>query len=102
MLIFFLHFGYSYFSFCISQCQACNWISVNRTMGIYNWIKKTGINIYIKPKMIILSLKFNKFSRGRSFWKFNNSLLRDRTYVTEIKNVINRVKEQYASPVENM
>ena len=54
------------------------------------------------PSLILLSLKFNKFSRGRSFWKFNNSLLRDRTYVTEIKNVINRVKEQYASPVENM
>ena len=52
--------------------------------------------------LILLSLKFNKFSRGGSYWKFNNSLLRDRTYVTEIKNAINRVKEQYASPVENM
>lgn len=52
--------------------------------------------------MILLSFKFNKFSRGHSYWKFNNSLLKDSTYVTEIKNVINRVKEQYALPVENI
>lgn len=52
--------------------------------------------------MILLSFKFNKFSRGHSYWKFNNSLLKDSTYVAEIKNVINRVKEQYALPVENI
>ena len=52
--------------------------------------------------MILLSFKFNKFTRGHSYWKFNNSLLRDRAYVNEIKNVIDRVKEQYALPVENI
>ena len=52
--------------------------------------------------MILLSFKFNKFKRGHSYWKFNNSRLRDRAHVNEIKNVIDRVKEQYALPVENI
>lgn len=47
--------------------------------------------------MILLSFKFNKFNRGRSYWKFNNSLLNDIVYVNEIKTVINTVKQQYAS-----
>ena len=52
--------------------------------------------------MILLSFKFDKFTRGRSYWKFNNSLLRDIAYVTEIKNTIDRVKEQYALLLQNI
>lgn len=35
--------------------------------------------------MILLSMKLDKFTRGHSYWKFNNSLLRDDKYVIEIK-----------------
>ena len=52
--------------------------------------------------MIFLSFRFNKFKRGHSYWKFNNSLLRDRAYVAEIKSIIDRVKEQYALNNENL
>ena len=45
--------------------------------------------------MIYLSFKFGKFKKGNSYWKFNNSLLKDQNYVTEIKNVIKEVKTQY-------
>ena len=51
--------------------------------------------------MIFLSFRFNKFKRGHSYWKFNNSLLRDRAYVAEIKSIIDRVKE-YALNHENL
>ena len=51
--------------------------------------------------MITLSLSFNKFEKGHSFWKLNKSLLKDRTYVEEIKNVIKQTKIQYASETQN-
>ena len=51
--------------------------------------------------MILLSFRFNKFSRGQSYWKFNNSLLRDIQYIIEIKSVIGSVKQQYASEEQN-
>lgn len=44
---------------------------------------------------IILSLKLNENERGRSYWKFNNSLLKDREYIQKIKNTIAEVKDTY-------
>ena len=34
--------------------------------------------------------------RGKPFWKFNNSLLKDKCYIDEVKKVILDVKKQYA------
>ena len=51
---------------------------------------------------VILSLRKEQFKRDRPFWKFNNSLLRDKEYVQKIKQCINRVKTQYAVPVYNL
>ena len=45
---------------------------------------------------IILDIDFAKFSRGRGFWKMNNSLLSEADYVLKIKNCIKRVACQYA------
>lgn len=50
--------------------------------------------------MVLLSFKFNKLGRGLSYWKFNNSLLRDVNYVSEIKKTIEMVKQQYASTTQ--
>ena len=47
--------------------------------------------------MIFLQLNFGKTERGTTYWKFNNSLLKDLKYVQEIKQVIQNVKEQHAS-----
>ena len=45
---------------------------------------------------IFLDIDFARFQRGRGFWKFNSSLLKDREYVDIIKGVIKRVGCQYA------
>ena len=49
--------------------------------------------------MIILNISFTPFKKGKSFWKHNNSLLKDIDYLTLIKNKIEAVKEQYALPI---
>lgn len=46
---------------------------------------------------ITLTLDFQKQTKGRSFWKFNNSLLKDPEYIILIKNTIKHVKEQYCA-----
>ena len=49
--------------------------------------------------MILISLEFGKFKKGTSYWKFNNSLLRDKKYISEIKAIIKEVKEQYTDEI---
>ena len=46
---------------------------------------------------VLLEVDFAKFKRGRGFWKFNNSLLKDTKYVEMIKNLIKKVVFQYSS-----
>ena len=46
---------------------------------------------------VILDVDFSRFSRGKGFWKFNNSLLKDTNYLEIIKNLIKRVVCQYAT-----
>lgn len=48
---------------------------------------------------IILRLKFPENNRGKGYWKFNNSLLKDRKYVDTIKNVIEEVKQTYSTNI---
>ena len=45
--------------------------------------------------MILLKLKFGERSRCQSFWKFNTSLLRDKSYLDEINEEIRKVKDEY-------
>ena len=52
--------------------------------------------------MISLELEFNQENKKHSnFWKFNNSLLKDKNYVTEINKILTEVKCQYSLPVYN-
>ena len=44
---------------------------------------------------IILKLKLQENERGRGYWKFNNTLLKDKKYIEEIKNTIEEVKNTY-------
>ena len=46
---------------------------------------------------ISLQLEFGKFKKGRSYWKMNNSLLKDHSYVESVKNKIMEVKLQYVN-----
>jgi hypothetical protein len=51
--------------------------------------------------MIELELKFNNFIKGRRFWRFNNSLLRDTVYVQKVKDIISETNEEYYSDQMN-
>ena len=49
--------------------------------------------------LVTVTLKKKEFKRDRTFWKFNNSLLKDKEYLMTIKNVIETTKKQYANIV---
>ena len=69
----------------------------------------TGIikNCKISPgyrsdhSLVTLEIMKNEFKRDRQFWKFNNSLLKDKNYVHNIKELINNIKRRYSIPVYN-
>ena len=52
--------------------------------------------------MVTLTMKREDFKRDRPFWKFNNSLLKDRIFLEQIKEVINRTIKQYAVPIYDL
>ena len=45
--------------------------------------------------IVVLELKFNSFIKGRGLWKFNNTLLYDKTYVEKVKQTIQNVRCRY-------
>ena len=51
---------------------------------------------------VVIEFKFNKFTRGRGLWKFNNSLLTDKTYIDKVKETILRVQNQYKHSDNNL
>ena len=46
--------------------------------------------------IIELEFKLNNWSKGKGFWKFNNSLLSDINYVSKVKEVILNTKKEYS------
>ena len=46
-----------------------------------------------------LDIDFSKFSRGRGFFKFNNSLIKDLEYVTLVNDVTREVATKYAEDI---
>lgn len=48
--------------------------------------------------IIELQLKFNNFTKGKGFWRFNNFLLRDPTYVQKVKDTIAKTEFEYREP----
>ena len=49
--------------------------------------------------LVVLELRMSNFQKGKGFWKFNNSLLKDSEYVQKVKDCIQKVKEEYAVPI---
>lgn len=104
------------------------WRINNPDARIYTWSKKSPIkqarldffliseelmsllhSVSILPgyrtdhSIIELQLKFNNFTKGKGFWRFNNSLLRDPTYVQKVKDTIAETELEYreqGNPVE--
>ena len=98
------------------------WRDQNIELRRYTWFKKNPIkkarldfflisnylyssvnDCFILPgyrtdhSLIVLTLDLVKFKKGNSYWKFNNSLLKDKQYVDEINALIINIKHQYAS-----
>ena len=51
--------------------------------------------------LIYIEFKFGKFTPGKCFWKFNNSLLKDQIFVEEIKSTTEDNKKRYAVKIDN-
>ena len=99
------------------------WRELNPTQKTFSWVGKTTNpkkfarldfflisnslfpfikNAKIEPgilsdhSMPFIEIDFRNFKRGRGFWKFNNSHLKDLTYVSRVKDSIKKVVKTYA------
>ena len=56
----------------------------------------TNIKYKIDHSMVKLEIRLNNIKKGQGFWKFNNSLLKDHTYVNKVKQIILDTKTEYS------
>ena len=61
-------------------------------------IKQSSINPGYRSdhSLVTIAIKKKDFKRDRTFWKFNNSLLKDKLYVKTIKELVENIKQQYS------
>ena len=71
--------------------------------SLMQYVQNVNIDSSYRSDHCIITLLFNltKFKHSKSFWKHNNSLLTDATYLKKINKKINDIKLQYALPVYN-
>ena len=79
------------------KCARLDFFLISESLTPY--IQKCLIDpaILTDHSIVSLSLDFSQFTRGKGFWKFNNSLLKDRTYIELVKTTIKRVTKQYST-----
>ena len=65
--------------------------------NIYQFITDTQIipGFRTDHNAIVLKLKLQESVRGTGYWKFDNSLLKDKDYIKIVKQTINEVKQTY-------
>ena len=57
------------------------------------------MKILLKPNLQnkkYVYIVFTHFEKGKGFWKFNNSLLKDKLYIDGVKDILLPLKQQYA------
>ena len=71
--------------------------------NLLSFVRNCDIDISYRSdhSIIVLELQFSKQEHGKGFWKFNNSLLKDKEYVDCINKKIDSVILQYCLPVYN-
>ena len=42
-----------------------------------------------------MKLKLQESERGRGYWKFNNTLLKDKKYIEDVKQTLREIKNRY-------
>ena len=50
---------------------------------------------------VTITFRFTERVRGKTFWKFNSSLLKDKEYVRKIKKSIKETKLKYTKNVDS-
>ena len=70
--------------------------------NLFTGVKETNILPGYRSDHSMITLKFRGSERKKNklFWKFNNSLLKDKEYIKTVKEVIENVKKQYLDPNE--
>ena len=68
-----------------------------------NFVKSTDIlpGYRSDHSMVLTNFSFNDLDRGKGYWKFNNSLLKDIDYVNLVKCTIKNVIHQYVASPHN-
>lgn len=100
------------------------WRSYNANLRRYTWsrknpVKKARLDFFLISQemmtyiekvdilpgyltdhaMTFIEFRLTNFTRGRGFWRFNNSLLKDQLYIGKVKESIRQTIEEYAIPV---
>ena len=52
--------------------------------------------------IIEMNINLSEFKHGKGYWKFNNSLLKNKNYLQLINKIIEEEKVKYTLPVYNM
>ena len=65
---------------------------------LMNFLNKSDIDIGYRSDhaMVHFDIVFTNFEKGKGFWKFNNSLLKDKLYIDGVKDILLSLKQQYA------
>ena len=55
-----------------------------------NFLNKSDIDIGYRSDhaMVHFDIVFTNFEKGKGFWKFNNSLLKDKLYIDDVKDIL--------------
>ena len=67
-------------------------------------VTKTSIIPGYRSDHSFITLDLNKMPnvRSKTFWKFNDNLLKDKKYINQVHDTILRLKQQYMPPVYNL
>ena len=71
---------------------------------LISYTSEVAINLSYRSdhSVISMSLSFKDIPKPKNYWKFNNSLLKNKDYINEIKNVIIQIKNQYSVTNSNL
>ena len=75
------------------------------SMGLTYLVHEIEIHTGMASDHSLIRMKLNlpnTCKRGKSYWKFNNDLLSDKTYIEKVKNIIQNIKQNTNMENKNM
>ena len=83
------------------QMGRLDFFLVSDSLTHYTSNEKISAGYRSDHSLISITLNFQQNYKPKTFWKFNNSLLRSQEYVDKVKETILNVKKQYAATPYN-